>query len=305
VLVSASITRIRKLIRDTGSSTFSDARLLRLYNLARRRFFRETLLSTKDADLPNPPDLDYGGSQLWEANHRAAGEFFWFPFIYEPVGPYACTQPWEATTLQDSDSGDVAGGYLATVPSDISEAELINVVPHPFPADFHDLIYMAWDSKNIYAKSKEWIMSYDRTSWMSKQSDGVLFYYLDEGAGQKQFVPYPRPTDIDTTSAKVYYRVVPQDHTATTATETCPRPFIKYIEFLVASLALKAETERKDTQRSQLYGVRYAVGVRLVKTLKAGLRSGRTYRHEALGEGYRWGPGRQRPRLPAGYPRIW
>lgn len=305
MLVSAAITRIRKLIRDPGSSTFSDARLLRLYNLARKRFFRETRCAGKSAALPNPPDLDYGGSAIWEANHRSSGEFFWFPFFLEPVGPYACTQPWEATTMQDSDSGDVSGGYLATAPADMTEAELINPVPHPFPADFHDLLYLAWDNRGIPIKSKEWVMNYNQTKWMSLQSDYVLCAWIDYHATHQQFVPYPRPTDVDTTSAFVIYTVVPVDHTATTATETLARPFTKYVEFLTAAYALGSDTERKDSERAQLCLVRYNVGVGLVKQLKAGLRSGMTYQKEHLGiEGPR-AIGRRRPRFPAHYPRVW
>jgi len=194
--VATSITRVRRLAKDTGSAVFVDARLLRLYNRARTRFFRETRLRVRGAVLPNPSVIFYGVCHRWEKGH-VSGLSCWEPFFIEAVNMYICTQPWEVQTGVASGSVDAEGGYVVSSTHDIIHAQQQNLIPHELPSDFHSLLYVAWLDKCVYVKRKDWIMDYD-TNWKTKQGDEVLFAYLDLHPAEKKFVPFPCPTHEST-----------------------------------------------------------------------------------------------------------
>lgn len=194
--VATSITRIRRLVKDTGSNVFVDARLLRLYNRARTRLFRETKMRVRGAVLPNPSVIFYGICHRWEGGH-VSGLSSWEPFFIEAVNYLICTQPWEVQTGVASSIVDAEGGYVVSSTHDIIHAEHQNLIPHVLPSDFHTLLYMAWRDKCVYVMRKDWIMDYDR-NWKNKQSDEVLFAYLDLHPGERKFVPFPCPTHEST-----------------------------------------------------------------------------------------------------------
>jgi len=194
--VATSITRVRRLIKDTGSSIFTDARLLRLYNIARRRFFRESRIRVRGAVLPNPSVIFYGISQRWEAGHISSLSF-WEPFFLESVNYRSCCQPWEIQTTTASETSDSAGGYCITSPQEVIHVEQVNLVPHVLPEEFHELLYIAYKDKTVYVKNKEWLVDYD-SNWKTRQGDEVLFASLDIFAGEKKFFPFPCPTDEST-----------------------------------------------------------------------------------------------------------
>ncbi len=190
--VATSITRIRRLVKDVDSDVFTDARLLRLYNRSRTRLFRETRLRVRGAVLPNPSVIFYGICHRWEKG-SVSGLSTWEPFFIEAVNYYICTQPWEVQSTVGASVVDADGGYVVSATHDIIHAEHQNLVPHVLPSDFHSLLYIAWQDKCIYVKLKDWIMDYD-TNWKNKQSDEVLFAYLDLHPGERKFVPFPCPT---------------------------------------------------------------------------------------------------------------
>lgn len=194
--VATSITRVRRLVKDTGSDIFTDARLLRLYNLARRRFFRETRLRVRGAVLPNPSVIFYGIAHRWESG-EVSSLSFWEPFFQDSVNYYSCTQPWEVQTSLATESYDAEGGYCITSPQEVINVEQTNPVPHVLPEEFHELLYMAWEDKQVYVKNKEWLMDYD-DNWKNRQSDEVLFASLDLWPGEKKFFPFPCPTSEST-----------------------------------------------------------------------------------------------------------
>lgn len=187
-MISTSLTRIRKLIRDVDKSAISDVVLFKLYKRARLEFFGDTLPRVRGAVLPNPPSWRF--SRMFEFE-RWQEEKAVCPFFRDPINHYSCTQPWEVQQLQGIVPTE-EGGTFSSSPVDAAFVSCNVLFPHLFPSDLHQLLYAAWQGRSLDLIGKKKLEEEDER-WMEREGDNVRYLCLDWPAKQ-MFLPYPQPT---------------------------------------------------------------------------------------------------------------
>ena len=314
--VADSLQVIKELIRDEDGKAFSDAYLLRLYNNARRQLFKDTELRVRATVLSSPPTKWRAVTNYWERGFVSTQS--WLPF-YSSQGGYACTQVWEQEWLAGR-TGLSDGGWFMT--SSIEWAFQTPAAPFDYnlPEDCDRILWMGYAGRELEQKSQKWLANYD-SQW--KTRSGTPYYFFLGSQIQKVFFPYPRPITDSSTAVTVqqldvedqgeealvgegfalFFVSMPTDLTGGTDSQV-PRPFRKYIEFLAASTALKAETEFREPKKADFLKQRYKFGVTLIGQLKQSLRRDLRLTKAVMGQGARTSmPGR--PRFPDHYPPAW
>jgi len=192
VTVSASITKIRRLVNDVNSQEFTDAQILTLFGRMQQRFCRATQCEVKVVSLLAPPYVDYGVTHFWEEAYVADDSSF-NPFYRDAT--YSASQAWELEEDQVS-----KGAYTVTSGTDLSAEEAQHPVPFFLPSDFYAFKGLAWNKKWVQELSMDKMQDVYRDAF-TKLGDVVdWFSPLREGKG-KAFVSHGVPT---TTGAEGY-----------------------------------------------------------------------------------------------------
>lgn len=309
-LVSASITKIRRLVRDAGSDIFSDAWVLEVFGRIQQEFCMKAMCEKAIYLIKAPPNIDYAFVHIFEEGYVTG--FSFSPFM--KTSALGGTQPWE---LETSYTGDTTGGSTSTGGTELPYQEVQHRVPFPLPDSVYNLEGLMWDYKTIEYRSIEWVREHRLDAW-ENVSDIVDFFSMEKAWRKKAFVTHSTPKTVqssgtneasqigETLLTNVFYAFsneVPDRPSAVGSTIAVHDPFQKYVEFGVAAQLLKADTAKASPARSAHFRARYELGIQFVRRcMKRGYSQKRFISREQGG----WNGGLRppRPRLPDHYPRL-
>ena len=184
MLLSDSLTRIRRLIRDTNSSVFTDSPIIRVFDEVSMQVALRTSIFERVVNLAVPAISCYTYTHLWEEDYIAKPS----TVVYNFMGSNSYTQPWEPHV----DAGvepSVTGGYTGTQNWEVLYALLQNRLRHYFPDDYTELLYAAYDNKPIDCISREDIGSVGQSF---KTISGTRPAIYIEDKESNTFFLYPR-----------------------------------------------------------------------------------------------------------------
>lgn len=309
MLVSESITKIRRLINDVEEEIFDDDQILTIFGRVQQDFCREVAVELGVVLLKAPPHIDYTITHGFEEGYCSDGVFL---AGFEGASQNA-TQPWEleASYTQTSDGGNtVTGG------ADIPHVDdLQQPLPFYMPSDVYTITSLLWDSKAVEQRSKERVdeeyndgyygigdvVDYFDTHISSRSrafyTRGIPSVYQTSGTNQASQIDEELLSDV----FYVFCQLVPGRPTAVSDTIEVYEPFVKYIEYGVASRLYAADTEKRSELWASHYESRYVMGGRLCL---AAIGKGYEMRVRRQGRMTSYGLKPGRPRLPAHYPSV-
>ena len=188
MLLSESITRIRRILRDRDGGVFSDSAIIRIWDKVQNRYAVETGILESFVDLPVPPTAYSTYTQGWESEFTSKPS----TVIYNFLSPYSYTQPWEPV----SDVGlspQVTGGVTCTQGWESFYDTVQNRVPHHFPDELSSLVFIAYDEKPIEAVHSK---SVDEGNTAFKSRSGIYPYIYIDDSGSGEFYLYPRVDSV-------------------------------------------------------------------------------------------------------------
>lgn len=144
MLVSESITRIRRIIRDVNSKVFTDPVIVRIWNEMQMRFCLDSRMLETYTVLPVPPITHMTHTHRWEEEYISKPS----NIIYNFMSTYTYTQPWEPAVILDL-ATDITGGYTSTQQWESFYVDLQNRICHYFPDDYIEATFIAYDNKDI------------------------------------------------------------------------------------------------------------------------------------------------------------
>lgn len=307
MLVSESITKIRRLIGDVEEDIFTDTQILTVFGRVQQDFCREVAVELGIVLLKAPPHIDYAITHGFEEGYCSGGVFL---VGFEGATQNA-TQPWE---LEAGYAQTSEGGYTITGGADVPHApSLQQPIPFYLPQEVYAIKSLLWDSKVVEQRSKERI---DNEYSDGFYSIGDVVDYFDMHISTRNRAFYTRSipsayqssgtnqaSQVDETLlAEVFYafcQLVPERPSATTDTIEVYEPFVKYIEYGVASRLYAADTEKRSELWASHYESRYLMGGKLcLNAINKGYEMRVRRQGRMMSQGMK--PGR--PRFPSHYP---
>lgn len=310
--VAQSVTKIRRLIKDPNSNVITtDNPILKLIGRVQQDFARKTLCLAKVKEIEAPSNVEYAITYNWEEGYVDSAKVF-TPFLRD--GTYSSSQPFELAGSYDLDGGT----YTITCGDDAISVDPQHELP-VFPGiDYYQPVALFWNYDAVEQKSWGVVDKYYTDGWHFSGTE-VDFFCHHQATRKKAIVtrgvPTTKPDDILTTRARsllnaamrasifiIVYYAVPERPTATTDDMEVQEPFIKYIEFEVASRLLKSFNQLRNREKAAHLGFRYEVGVTFTRGVVSKKVMGKVTR---LGS-YTRGKGRKPfyPRLPQHYPAL-
>jgi hypothetical protein len=310
--VAESITKIRRLVRDENSSILTtDTPILNLIGRMQQEFARDTMCLVKVRELQAPSEIAYAVTHNWEEGYVGSTKVF-CPFFRD--GTYATSQ-----TFELAGSYNLAGDQYTITCGD----DAVRVDPqHPLPlfpeGDYFKPKALFWNYKAADQKSYSEVDDFYEDGWAYRGTE-VDYFSHAQGLRRKALVtraiPYVKPSDIvatppqsligNTLRANVFilcYVAVPSRPTATTESLELNEPFIKYLEYRVASRLLKSYYHIRDLERAEHFEFRYKIGVQLVKRVVSKQATETSRRFGGVSR--RYGNKPPYPRLPQHYPPM-
>ena len=144
MLLSESITRIRRLIRDTNSSVFSVDSIIRVWNEVQMQVALRTSVFERVINLSVPAISYFTYTHNWEEDYIAKPS----TVVYNLMGSNSYTQPWEVAVDAGTEPA-VTGGYTGTQNWEVFYASLQNRLRHYFPDDYIEMTYAAYDNRPL------------------------------------------------------------------------------------------------------------------------------------------------------------
>ena len=174
MLLSESITKIRRLIRDTTSKVFSDTSIIRVWNETQKFFCTETGLLEGYTWLQVPPTTEYTYTFRWEKDFAGKPS----TLLYDELHGYSFTQPWEASQLLNV-TPNVVGGTTITYGWEAYYDSPQNRIPHYFPENFSSLIFAGYDKQPVDIVFPEDIRSPHNNAWKTRTGSRPMLYIED------------------------------------------------------------------------------------------------------------------------------
>lgn len=203
MLVSDSLTRIRRLVRDTNSSVFTDIVLIRVWNEVQMQVALRTFVFERVINLSVPAISLYTYTHRWEEDYIARPS----TIIYNFMSGFTATQPWEFSQLTGVES-TISGGFTGTQQWEVVYASLQNRLRHYFPDDYIELLYAAYDNKPIDCIYREDVGSVEMSF---KTLSGIRPSIYIEDKESNTFFLYPRVEVNGITEANSDYGEVVYD----------------------------------------------------------------------------------------------
>lgn len=309
MLVSESITKIRRLISDVEEDIFTDAQILTVFGRVQQDFCREVAVELGVILLKAPPHIDYTITHQFEEGYCSGGVFLaGFEGATKNV-----TQPWE---LEADYINTSEGGNTVTSGADIPHVDdLQQPLPFYMPSDVYAVKSLLWDSKVVEQRSKERIDETYSDGYYAI-GDSVDFFDTHNSSRNRAYFTRSIPSVYQTSGTNqasqideelledvfyVFCQLVPERPTAVSDTIEVYEPFVKYIEYGVASRLYAADTEKHSELWSSHYGSRYEMGGKLcLNAINKGYEI--RIRRQGRMMNARLRPGR--PRFPSHYPRV-
>jgi len=307
--VSASITKIRRLVNDVNTQLWSDANILSIYGREQQNFCRETESLVKVVMLAAPPHVDWCICFGWEEGYTDSISVF-DPFFRDAT--YSCSQPWEL----EVDNQLSEGGDTITGGTELAYTEAQHGVPFILPTDFYKFEGLVFDKGWVNEQTEDWMQTYYGDAF-TNTGDIVDWFAMVGAERGKAFlthgVPYTvqasgsnEDSAIDTALiANVFYAIyasTPGRPSAASSTIETYEPFQKYVEFRVATRLLRADTRKKNDQKAKHFETRAEIGKLLVGRIMWNLTTGARRGFGPRGRRPSLRPAR--PRLPDHYPAL-
>jgi len=151
--ISASITKIRRLVNDVNTQQWSDANILSVYGREQQNFCRETESLIKVVMLAAPPHVSWCIGFGWEEGYVDSISVF-NPFFRD--ADYSCSQPWELEVTGQLS----AGGDTVTGGTELAYTEAQHAVPFILPTDFYKFKGLVFDKGWVSEQTEEWLRTY-------------------------------------------------------------------------------------------------------------------------------------------------
>lgn len=192
MLLSDSVDKIRRILRDTNSDVFSDGTLLRLWNDSQKTLVSQTGILRGYITLPVPPTTTLTYTYQWEEEFTSKPSSIIYDFLF----PYTYTQPWEASILVNTTT-EVDGGYTNTHGWESYYVTVQNRIKHYFPDDFLSATFMAFDEKPIDSIFRGQV---ERGNTSFKTREGVYPSIYIDNIENNVFYLYPKVVNTLTLS---------------------------------------------------------------------------------------------------------
>lgn len=217
-------------------------------------------------------------------------------------------------------SGTSEGGYSITSGFEAVQtpSDPINIVPFFLPHDFYKMRELLYDYKVIHEKDFR-KLDYLIDDAGHRVGDVIYDYAQVEGLKNNAFVPDSVPDldedwkqDRDSAAEErlerykfhAIYQQVPERIDYEYSEIQTYAPFVKYIEYKVASQLLRAETEKRNELRAAHYDARYAIGLSLVRMAGQRIKQDLTVQLRTYKGSHLRGKKPRHPRLPDHYPAL-
>lgn len=187
---NASLTRIRRFLRDPSAKIWATDLLRRAWNEAQLEIFQKVGMIEEVGAYPYPPQFTYSYTHDWE-NAYAEGDKYQAMELWQADGKVVCWS-WETTHWVTEDGPD-SGGARITVPLEAAYLDPCDYVPHTLHAQFHKAKFAAWDESPITPISQKEL---NESDWNYRTASGTPQYYWRPDLEHNQFVLYPRPSSI-------------------------------------------------------------------------------------------------------------
>ena len=189
MLVSASVTKIRRLIRDENSKVFTaDTKLLNLFGRVQQEFAKDTRCMAKVVALLAPPHGDYAVTHQFEEGYLAGSSVF-NPFFRNST--QSGSQPFELT----EDYNLAADGTTVTCGADVERVDPQHPVPFFLPGDYYSPMAILWNYKWIEQKGFDSVDLYYLDGWHEKGNVVDVFAQV-EALSKKAIVTKGIPYDV-------------------------------------------------------------------------------------------------------------
>ena len=191
MLVSESITRMRRTLRDTNSKVFTDAVIVRALNEMQMWFCSQTGILQTYTVLPVPAITNSTRTHRWEEDFISRPSNLLYNFML----PHTHTQPWEpVASLVDLDlDPQLDGGFTSSQQWESFYVTIQNRLAHYFPDDYIEAVFVAYDDKPIEFVFREEV---DIRNEAFKSKEGLYPYIYVEDVESSLFYLYPKVTGV-------------------------------------------------------------------------------------------------------------
>lgn len=331
MVLSDSITRIRRMLRDPDGLIWSSDDLITYFNDAQTELAQKTGLLVRIENHYYPPQYDNSYLYDWERDY-VEGTRYQALMVNQARGDII-TYPWETSyylSTQETDDQDTH----YTQPWESHYTATAETPAVPLHAKFDKMLFIAYDEERLLPISKRELATSD-PYYQDREGQPTHYYRPDDYSNI--FYPYPKPSSIteqETTEEEIFlddggiyssdevwldesdtgiltdvinqvdafvmvYTAQPNEIGATVDDIDWPDWMVKYIELGTLERAFGADTDGFIPSLMDYWKQRKELGINALKKFKRMMLIDRDY---CLG-GPKQLP-RSRLRLPDHYPAI-
>lgn len=190
--VNDQLIRIRRFLRDPNKRIWSDDFLLNIFNDIHEEIQNETNILQQVTVVKIPPSYRWSYLHDWEYAYIPTTETGHFQALrqHQQADQVYCFE-WELQQTWEITPDVTAAGAMFIHPWEAWYLNPDDAVEIPFPADFRNTIFIAYDKDPIDFMSRKTIQE-DDSSYLTTTGTPVYYYRPDEFTNR--FVLYPRPT---------------------------------------------------------------------------------------------------------------
>lgn len=187
------LKRVRRYLRDPSGTIWTDDFLRHLWNDCVQDFLRQTII-LEDIHAQRVPGL-FQCAYLYDFEYRFLNQDqTQFYQALNQHDDYVICHRWETQEITGIDSDVSDYGAHFTQPWEACMGMLPGeTLKFKFPANFHELKFIAYDEEPITPTSKKAVQSSD-PSYITREGEPFAYYVEDEG--DNTYVLYPRPSTV-------------------------------------------------------------------------------------------------------------
>ena len=187
------LTKIRRFLRDPDGTIWTDDFIRHLWNDCQQDFLRQTIV-LEDIHAQRVPGM-FQCSYLYDFEYRFLDQDqTQFYQALNQHDDYVFCHRWEPQEITGIDSDVSDYGAHFTQPWEACMGMLPGeTIKFKFPANFHELKFIAYDQEPIAPTTKKAVQNRD-PSYITTEGDPVAYYVEDEG--DNTYVLYPKPSTV-------------------------------------------------------------------------------------------------------------
>lgn len=189
--LEGNLTRIRRFLRDTAGTVWSDDTILRYWNDAQLEVCQLAKILERVEANYFPPEYDYSFQWDWERQHLE-GDMHQALTVYQQTGD-VITHPWESGYwLTTNDNPD--DGYRFTHPWEGAQTDSpADVIPMRMHTRYQRMKYFAYDEEPLQSAQIRDIAAND-PHWKTRSGQPTHYVFSDET--ENLYFLYPRPSNV-------------------------------------------------------------------------------------------------------------